>query len=231
MNREKNKKIETRKHKAIRRTVIFLVWLLLASACHLYGIFPMQAVRDTEENYNTGQMSVVHRMLPPRELKAGARLFYLTANKNAMLFSAVQYNLLGGWMDSMGSPLDCSKEAPFYAGVWAVHHSGNEASPDVYYIFGRVDGPDIAKLRVRVQYLDDTQKTETYRDAFSLESDQSAWFVRNGRQYFVLSTVLKQADWPHNSRLYFDVEALDMAGDIIYTQSDNDMFRTYTSLG
>lgn len=230
MNKEK-KRIETRKYKAIRRTVIFLIWLLLASACHLYGVFPMQAVRDTAENCNIGRTSVVHRILPPRELKAGARLFYLTANKNAVLLSAVEYNPLGGWMDGTGAPLDCSKEAPFCAGIWGAHHSGNEESPSAYYIFGRVDAPDAETVRVSVQYLDDTQNTETYRDAFSLESDRSAWFVRNGRQYFILSMVVKQADWPHNSRLYFRVEALDVAGDSVYTLSDDDMVKTYTSLG
>lgn len=233
MRAEKKKKLETRKHKAIRRTVIFFVWLLLAASCHLYGIFPMQAVRDTEENYNTGRTQAVRRMAPPAEIKVGARLFYLTANEHAVLLSAVQFHPLYGWLDSTGAPLDCSRKAPVYAGVWAVHNGEGESKgvPSAYYIFGRVDEPDIAKLRIRVQYLDETQSAETYRDAFFMESGRRAWTMRDGRQYFVLSKVLGQDDWAYDSRLYFTAEALNAAGDVVYTLSDQDMMKSYASLG
>ena len=54
-----------------------------------------------------------------------------------------------GWIDGGGQALDCSGEAPFYAGWRKLTWRDTDS---VCYVFGRVDQADIARLHVGIMY-------------------------------------------------------------------------------
>lgn len=187
---EPKTKIETRKHKALRRTLICLGVLAAFSALHLYTFTPMQGIRYTEGQNRTGRTHVVTRMLPPRELHLWGTLFYLTANENAALMSYVQFHPLVGWMNSLGAALDCSDGAPIHAGRCIVSHDDGS----VWYIFGRVDDMNIKQLVVSVESLGyDDSGAEVRTELFRTAAEDTEWTKRGNERYYIVP--LDDSDW------------------------------------
>lgn len=180
---EQKAKLETRKHKAIRRMLICLAVLVAFSTLHLYTFTPMQGVRYVEAQNRTGRTHVVTRMLPPRELHLWGTLFYLTANENAVLMSYVQFHPLVGWMNSLGAALDCSDSAPIHAGRCTMGHDDGSA----WYIFGRVDDLNIKQLVVSMESLSyDDSGAEVRTELFRTAAEATEWTERGDERYYIV---------------------------------------------
>lgn len=205
---EQKIRIETRKHKALRRTLICLAVLVVFSVLHLYTFTPMQGVRYVEAQNRTGRTHVVTRMLPPRELHLWGTLFYLTANENAVLMSDVQFHPLVGWMNSLGAALDCSDDAPIHAGRWSVGHE--EAY--VQYAFGRVDDPDIQSVAVSVEEVRYRTGEEVREELFRTEIEDARWFQKGDNRYFVIPVEDPRETNDDLERVTYSVVGLDAEG-------------------
>lgn len=216
MKKEEQKtKIETRKHKALRRMLICLGVLVIFSVLHLYTFTPMQGIRYTEAQNRTGRTHVVTRMLPPGELHLWGTLFYLTANQNAVLMSYVQFHPFVGWMNSLGAALDCSDGASIHAGQCAMGHGDGSA----WYIFGRVDDLNIKQLVVSVESLGyDDSGTEVRTELFRTAAEDTEWKERGDERYYIIS--LDNSDWTDRDDgiTIFSVCGLNAEGKEITTQ-------------
>lgn len=235
MRTRKPKPIETRKHKALRRTAILIFLLAYMTVADGYKVLPFQAVRYTEETYNLERTEVVSRLLPPREMKLFPAMFYLSGNENALLLSGARFHLLYGWLDIGGTPLDCSKKAPIHVGAWLTNRwkGDQETAPRAEYLFGRVNDPAAAEVRVRLcwkEYVND--QPEYYTDQV-ITISAADMQKKDGARYFAVPFAPEEQAFreAHDSRIYYFCDAVDAAGNVFYTQPEKDTNVTWTSIG
>lgn len=141
----KREKLPSRKRKALRRIAVMAVVVFCVNFfMHIGLLFPIQAIWQLQERGGTGWTKVVTRDWAPELHKT--HLVYLTENENATLLGDC-YLTLYGWMAGFGSTLDCTEEAPLYAGASYMSRDGER----VWYVFGRVDDPEIETLTISLQ--------------------------------------------------------------------------------
>lgn len=175
----KKEKQFSRRRRALRRVLLAAVLLFLVNHLLLTGLlFPIQAIRHNEERLGTGRTAVVCRDWAPEIHRS--HLIYLTESENVTLLSGTYLTYLG-WMDSFGVPVDCAEAAPIHGGSW---NMGRGDKPSLFYVFGRVDDPEIEKVEVQVQY-EDWENGEARRTAFAWESPREDWKKKDGRFYFL----------------------------------------------
>lgn len=223
---KKENRVETRKHKALRRTLICLAALSVFSALHLYTFTPMQGIRYTEAQAGAGRTRAAARMLPPKELRLRGTLFYLTANENAMLMSYVRFHPLLGWADSLGASLDCSEKRDIHAGRWSVSH--DDAS--VQYVFGRVDDPEIQNLSVCVEEIRYRTGEEVREELFRTNPEDARWFQKGDNRCFVILVDNPQKTNDNLEVVTYSVLGLDAEGRETAVQSA-DEWGASTSVG
>lgn len=206
------KKLLVRKRLALRSLLLAVVLLLLAN--YLFGIgllLPTQVVRQSEETTGTGDTDTVTWVREP-DIGKTMRI-YLTANENALLLTPA-YLSFCGWIDGGGQALDCSGQAPLYAGWRRLTWQDTDS---VYYIFGRVDQPDIAKLHVGIIYPFQSDETgEVYVERFGVDTEKTAWLERNGKRYFLLripASALPVAQLGQDNSFFMAVTAYNEAGE------------------
>lgn len=141
-NKRSRTPVPSRRKKALKRIAIFAVAaLLVTQVLHIGLLFPVQAIWQLQEREGTGWTRVVERDWAPEIHKT--HLVYLTENENATLFGST-YLTFYGWMACFGVSLDCTEEAPIYAGYSMMSREDNEA----WYFFGRVDDPNIVRVEI-----------------------------------------------------------------------------------
>lgn len=236
MRTKKPKPIETRRHRALRYTAILVVLLAYMTVADGYKLLPGQAVRYTEETYNLKRTEIVTRLLPPREMKLFPAAVYLSGNDNALLLSGVRFNLLYGWMDFGGSPLDCSRPAPIHVGAWLASRrvgDGEAIYPQADYLFGRVDDPAVAEVRVRLCWREYTDDPPEYFTDQVITISAGDMLERGGVRYFVVPYAPEEQAFQegHDSRIYYFCDAVDGEGKVLYTQPEENTGVTWTSIG
>ncbi len=209
---EQKNRVETRKHKALRRTLICLAVLTVFSTLHLYTFTPMQGIRYIEAQRGTDRTRAVARMLPPEKLELWPMLFYLTANENAVLMSYVRFHPLMGWADSMGASLDCSKQAAVHAGLWW-------ADSSVQYVFGRVDDPEIQALAVSVEEIRYRTGEEVREELLRTDTEDVHWYQKNEQRYFVIPVNNPRKTNENLEAIIYSVLGLNAKGQEIAVQS------------
>lgn len=176
MKKEKKEWLSSRRKRSLRRVLMAAAAVLLVNRIFLVGLlFPIQAIRHNEERMGTGRTAVICREWDP-----GFRwdfLAYLTKNENVTLLSGARLTYLG-WMDAFGMALDCSEEAPIHAGTWFLNWGDRAA----IYVFGRIDDPDIAELRV-LWTIEGDEDSEMWWNVSKTEERVE----EDGRRYFLCS--------------------------------------------
>lgn len=202
-------KMPSRRRRGLRRVLIAAVTLFLVNRIFLIGLlFPIQAIRQFEERQGTGRTAVVRRDRVPEIYKTG--LVYLTENEKVTMLSGARLTLYG-WMHNFGVPVDCSEEAPVHGGWWAMSRQGRDS---LFYVFGRVDDPDIDLLTVQVWYEDWETGKAIRRNAFSWGLEREDLLEKDGRYYFLLKT--RPVDFgEYTSSLHTTVTGVDLAGNVI----------------
>ena len=175
-------RLPTRRRLALRGLVLAAVLLLAANQVFGIGLLlPVQAVRQAEETTGAGRTDV---MTWTREPDVGKTMrVYLSANDSAVLLTPV-YLSVCGWMDGGGLALDCSEQAAFYAGWRKLTWQDTDS---VYYVFGRVEQPDITRLHVGL--VDAVQGGETGEEQIErlgLDTEKTSWPEQEGAWYFLL---------------------------------------------
>lgn len=176
----KKKQVLNRKRLALRRLVTAAVLMVLINHFFLLGlIFPRQCIWQLEEREGARHTSVVTRDWAPEIHKT--HLVYLTENDETTLFGST-YLSLYGWFAGFSVALDCSEEAPLYAGRSYMGRDDGE----VWYFFGRVDDPAIETVEVslRSEEWNETTRTPSYREIRRLVAED--FLEKDGRRYFLL---------------------------------------------
>lgn len=174
--KRKEKRLSSRRRRTLRRVLVAAVTLFLVNRIFLVGLlFPIQAVRHCEERAGTGRTAVVYRDWAPEIYKTG--LVYLTENEKVTMLSAVRLSLYG-WIEVYGVPLDCTVEGPIHGSWWTLYR---KEEPSQFYVFGRIDDPDIDRLSILW-----TIEGDGDSDMWVV-SDSGEWMERDGRRYFLCS--------------------------------------------
>ena len=209
MKKEKREVLLSRRRRTARRVLIAAAVVLLVNRIFLIGLlFPIQAIRHNEERMGTGRTAVICRDWVPEIYKTG--LVYLTENEKVTLLSGARLTLYG-WMDNFGVPVDCTEEAPIHGGWWAM---SREDRKSLFYVFGRVDDPDIDLLTVQVWYEDWSGGEPVRRNAFSWGLAREDLLEKDGRYYFLIKNY--PVDFgEYTSSLRATVTGVDLAGNVI----------------
>ena len=142
MRKQKQKRILTRRQSALRAAAVTLAVLLFVNhVMHLGLIFPVQTVWQLEERAGVEHTRVVKRSHTPEIQKTN--IAFLSENEEATLFSSC-YLTIYGWMANFHVALDCTGDAPVYAGASYMSRDENRA----WYFFGRVDDPAIQRVEI-----------------------------------------------------------------------------------
>ncbi|WP_295751355.1 hypothetical protein [uncultured Oscillibacter sp.] len=187
----KRKRMRPRNRTAFRRVLIALAALFLVNHFLMTGLlFPIQAIRRCEERAGTGRTAVVRRDWAPEIYKTG--LIYLTENETVTMLSAARLSLYG-WTEVYGVPVDCTGEGPIHGGWWSFVRLEKAGR---FYVFGRVDDPEIARLEVYFMRPGDPQGEERIgrvHGNFGVRREDSGWMEKDGQSYFLFETNL--VDW------------------------------------
>lgn len=187
----KRKRMRPRNRTAFRRVLIALAALFLVNHFLLTGLlFPIQAIRRCEERAGTGRTAVVRRDWAPEIYKTG--LIYLTENETVTMLSGARLSLYG-WTEVYGVPVDCTGEGPIHGGWWSFVRLEKAGR---FYVFGRVDDPEIARLEVYFMRPDDPQGEERIgrvHGNFGVRREDIGWMEKDGQSYFLFETNL--VDW------------------------------------
>lgn len=204
----RKKRMHSRKRTALRRVLLAAGALFLANHILLVGLlFPIQALRRCEELEGTGRTAVLRRDWPGEIV--GNRLIYLSENENAVMLSDLRLGLFG-WGDYPSLALDCSEGGPIWCGWMSLAERKN---PRLFYVFGRVDDPEITRVEASFQYVDwDVAGGET-RTVFSWASEEAEWMERDGRRYFLMRKYPVDWNYPNIQTVAvgFDREGAEVA--------------------
>ena len=181
MKQEKKRTpLPSRKRVALRRiaiaaAVIFCVNFFM----HIGLLLPIQAIRQLEEREGARHTSVVTRDWAPEIHKT--HLVYLTENDETTLFGST-YLSIYGWFAGFSVALDCTEEAPLYAGRSYMSRDDGK----VWYFFGRVDDPAIETVTVSLcaEEYDSESHAYTGREVRRLTTAELT--EKDGRRYFLL---------------------------------------------
>ena len=181
MKQEKKRTpLPSRKRVALRRIAIAAVVIFCVNFfMHIGLLLPIQSIWQLEEREGARHTSVVTRDWAPEVHRA--HLVYLTENDDTTLFGST-YLTIYGWMAGFSVALDCTEEAPLYAGRSYMSRDDGE----VWYFFGRVDDPAIETVAVSLQSEDWDEETQIFirREVRSLTTAEL--LEKDGRRYFLL---------------------------------------------
>jgi len=217
----------TRKRKALRRTAILVVMIVLASSVGLYGFSPAQGRHYNEESHHTGRTQLVQRLYNPSLIGTRMALFDLTKNENVLMLHYIRWHPLVGWMDSGAAVVDCGSDEPLYCGTYFL---SSKDSDNLSFVFGRVDEPRIVSLKISLQnssYLENEDRVIwTEYDHFKLDVQSSK--EKDGARYFIENFDMKRKNDDFPMRIM--ISACDENGvELFYT--DATRYGTWTSLG
>jgi len=176
---EQKNRVETRKHKALRRTLACLFLLAALAGLRLYAFTPMQSVRQVEEKMGTGQTRVVRRMSGEKWNEWD----YLTANDNAILLSKVSFHPLVGWNGGAMSVLDCDGLGDFQARAMTWRIGGEQFTRVMVY--GRTKSPEAQGIRVEGHWNETDERTRNLPEV-KLSGGPELWTDKDGWRYFYM---------------------------------------------
>lgn len=213
----KRQELYSRRRGALRYAVRAAATLFLVNHFLLTGLLlPIQAIRRGEERLGTGRTAVVLRDRAPEVHRS--HLIYLTESENVTMLSGAYLTILG-WSDGFGVPVDCSEAAPVYGGYWSLSPKKGQS---LFYVFGRIDGPDIESLEVQAQYEDWESGGPVRHTAFSWTSRRADWAEKDGQYYFLFRKY--PVDWSAYPSSIYPVA-------IGYDGSGNEVARTELDQG
>lgn len=212
MKKEKRQKLSSRRKRTFRRVLIAAATLFLVNRILLVGLlFPIQAIRHTEERMGTGRTNLVCREWVPEIYKTG--LVYLMENENVTMLSAVRLSLYG-WTEVYGVPVDCEPEAPVHGGWWSLNRG--EEGKSLFYVFGRIDDPDIDLLQITVRHNGEPPKKDGVWQPMGFEwgLTREDFIEKDGQSYFLLERYpVDWSNYPYGVTI--TARGIDLEGNIL----------------
>lgn len=181
MKQEKKRTpLPSRKRVALRRIAIAAVVIFCVNFfMHIGLLLPIQSIWQLEEREGARHTSVVTRDWAPEVHRT--HLVYLTENDDTTLFGST-YLTIYGWMAGFSVALDCTEEAPLYAGRSYMSRDDGK----VWYFFGRVDDPAIETVAVSLQSEDWDEETQIFIRREVCRLTTAEFLEKDGRRYFLL---------------------------------------------
>ncbi|MBR5571278.1 MAG: hypothetical protein IKV99_01355 [Oscillospiraceae bacterium] len=208
----KQKKMITRRQRAIRNIIITLVVIVLHTSISGYSLSPhiaLEYAKDRNGIYDPTE--VVTSCLVPQMHRI--HRLYMIENENAVALSSAVLRAIG-WEGSFVWAVDCSEERPVHCGYVSMSKRGEPDDERQVFCYGRIDNAEIARLEIVDVSLDegpvDPENEFEYVDRV-IEVPREEWMTQNGRTYF-----LKAFPEPQNVAKRRYIFAYDSAGEIIY---------------
>lgn len=192
------KRHRTRKSKAIRRTVLFILLLYCMTTSHAVTFFPSNAMRYLEES-DALPRTITVVTLPAPELRFGQ--VRLNACDEALLMGGIRLDL-NGWSGSGGTVVDCTKPASVQAGIYSYRTRDRDDMPQIF-VFGRVEDENVERVRVTMHVPDtpllDQSRTMDWDSCPTdrvVQSGVNYAICKGGKRYFVMT------QWPQSRAVY-----------------------------
>lgn len=180
MRKERTKKELTRKGKALRRTAVLILLLVILTQVFHLSLLPANAKHLAEQNFNCGRTETVQWHHSPKK-GLQTSLFCFSENDNVMLFTQSRWNLLYGWLGNGYTVIDCSEPKPLYVADYSFKRTEEDAY--AFFTFGRVEDPRIAAVEILLEEVDPTTWDRTELARYTTE--RSEWKEQNGRAFFL----------------------------------------------
>lgn len=176
---KKRTRLLSRKRSAVRQIAITLAALFLLNYVMHIGVpLPRLAYHKLEERAGTGWTRVVKRDWAPEIRKT--HIVYLSGDDTATVFGSVDFTIYG-WMPGFGVSLDCTKDAPLYAGRSFMHKDETAC----WYFFGRVDDPAIETVSISLCSEEYDNMSHAYIGK-EIRQVPAEMINRGGHRYFFL---------------------------------------------
>lgn len=185
--KEQKTKIETRKYKALRRTLICIGVLLAFSTLHLYTFTPMQGVRQTEAQLGIGRTHLIRRI-------SGVKwneMVYMTANENAILITEVGFNPLLGWSGRLFCDLDCTDGGDFQATSAVWRNFDDKANRCI--IYGRLQSSEVMGIRAEGHWDEESERIRTLPEV-TISGGPEIWTEKDGWRYFFAESTISDTE-------------------------------------
>lgn len=192
----KIKKQVTRRGLALRWLTFLTFVIVWSVVLGRFRVLPSQAIREAERLGNLGRTRLITE-LPGHEGRT------LRGNRNGLMLSLLNNFRAQGWEAENRTYLDCSKEAPFYAGVGRYSISQDGSWVGMADWFGRIDDPLAASVRLEIY--ENNILTGTY----TVEKEE--WIQKDGFTYFTLE--FEKDGWSQYVR--FQSTLLDERGKVL----------------
>ena len=177
-------KLPTRRRTARSRILAALVMLLFTNQIlHTGYLLPRQVLWEYEEKLGAGHLWVIDSRWEPAVAKThGSCLVYLAGNAYVTVLKGMYFSFAAGWTSQSTRTLLCDTGESLYVkeDFFTCGGADGENRKRIYYLFGRVDDPDIQRLEFEIRSGEDGENT-TY-----LTSTRSAWMTNGESAYFLV---------------------------------------------
>ena len=192
----KHKKTQrTRKQNALRRGIVFAVFLGLALHFHLFCLTPMQTIRATE--FRMG--------LEPTEIVLSKDNLYLSESENVLMLSDHRPRLNVLFLPPPVAVMDKSHSPPIVAGGYFLADYRNNQM--TVHLVGEVFLEGAASVRVY-------HKDELQPFLRAVELTAEVFTAENGNRYFWSVT---RFELDKDTPIPFNLDVLDENGAVLYT--------------
>ena len=181
----KQTKLPTRRRTARSRILAALVMLLFTNQIlHTGYLLPRQVLRENEETLGAGHLRVIDSRWEPAVAKThGSCLVYLAGNAYVTVLKGMYFSFAAGWTSQSTRTLLCDTGESLYVkeDFFTCGGADGENRKRIYYLFGRVDDPDIQRLEFEIRSGSDLANVSyltSIRDDWMTEGEYTYFLVR-----------------------------------------------------
>ena len=178
-------KLPTRRRTARSRILAALVMLLFTNQIlHTGYLLPRQVLRENEETLGAGHLRVIDSRWEPAVAKThGSCLVYLAGNAYVTVLKGMYFSFAAGWTSQSTRTLLCDTGESLYVkeDFFTCGGADGENRKRIYYLFGRVDDPDIQRLEFEIRSGSDLANVSyltSIRDDWMTEGEYTYFLVR-----------------------------------------------------
>ena len=151
---------------------------------HMGYLLPRQVLRENEETLGAGHLRVIDSRWEPAVAKThGSCLVYLAGNAYVTVLKGMYFSFAAGWTSQSTRTLLCDTGESLYVkeDFFTCGGADGENRKRIYYLFGRVDDPDIQRLEFEIRSGSDLANVSyltSIRDNWMTEGEYTYFLVR-----------------------------------------------------
>ena len=181
----KQTKLPTRRKIVRNRIIAALVMLLFTNQIlHTGYLLPRQVLWEYEEKLGAGHLRVIDSRWEPAVAKThGSCLVYLAGNEYVTVLNGMYFSFAAGWTLQSARTLLCDTGESLYVkeDFFTCGGADGESQKRIFYLFGRVDDPDIQRLEFEIRSGSDLANVSyltSIRDDWMTEEEYTYFLVR-----------------------------------------------------